>query len=852
MCNFLSKLDFITTLNTDFSIKKQDVFCESNVDRIAWGILVSFLLSLQVYAPALGFSMVQQDPAILADTLTPDLETPISLEKNLQNNQQVLLKLQQALLRLQRRPNMAFMEEEVPVISRVLDRIQESFYTHDQVLNFQYLNELDNLVVGYQTRLGRWQSEVQSNLNQYLEIAEEIEPVLSYSNQIRAFSDSLNIPSLSKQIEILEERVSAVDSLLRIRRLEGVGAQSELTNLIISLNDLKEELRERQVVFRNRLFYRDSPPIWQSQMESFTRDFRSIVAESLLLNEVILISYLKKNTLNLFFLVVLILVLYRWYVLLLKKIGREKEFSSIILKRTKYLSFSPFICALLSGATLGPYFFAYPPNTLILIFLLTMAGCTTFLIRHVVTKKAFRVWGFMMLSLLVYGFSNLVTEWAIQEKVYLMMFSLLGVLIGAWTLRLIQKDPETFPMYLSWLVYLFVSLQVLAVFSHAFGRFSLGKLLGVTATLNLMQAISLYVFVLVVMEVVYLFSELSKKSEAAYTSFVDYAVIFNKLKKLLISLAVIMWAYYFTTNLYVDQFLWESFSGFLNQTRTLGNNSFTYGSILIFLVVLWISSLLAKNIAYFVSVRDAQNVGTRDKKIGSSILLIRLGILSLGFLFAISLSGISLDRLAIVIGALTVGIGFGLQNIVNNLASGIILAFERPVQVGDAIEVGNQLGIVKDIGIRSSTIQAYDGSEVIIPNGDLISNQLVNWTLSNRQRRVEIFVGVAYGSDIVKVQEVLTNLINEEQILRHPPPKVLMHNFADSSVEFRLLFWVDNVSVWLDVKHTILHKIYQAFYENGIKIPFPQRDIHLGDGWHNFKGSGDGKSEDPGENTLKK
>jgi len=196
----------------------------------------------------------------------------------------------------------------------------------------------------------------------------------------------------------------------------------------------------------------------------------------------------------------------------------------------------------------------------------------------------------------------------------------------------------------------------------------------------------------------------------------------------------------------------------------------------------------------------------------------------------LAFSGISLDNLTIILGGLSVGIAFGLQTIVNNLASGIILAFERPIQIGDAIEVGGRSGVVKEVGIRSSTIQAYDGSEVIIPNGDLLSQHLINWTLSDRRRRIEVIIGVAYGSDLKLVKNVLEEVLQKADLMTIPAPKVLIHNFADSAVEFRLLFWVSNLDTWVDTRNQVLVDTYEAFKQAGIEIPFPQRDLHLKSG----------------------
>jgi len=133
-------------------------------------------------------------------------------------------------------------------------------------------------------------------------------------------------------------------------------------------------------------------------------------------------------------------------------------------------------------------------------------------------------------------------------------------------------------------------------------------------------------------------------------------------------------------------------------------------------------------------------------------------VISIGFVFAIAAAGFGMDNFAILVGALGVGIGFGLQNIFNNLVSGIILAFERPIQEGDIIEVGELWGTVKEIGIRASTIFTFDGAEVIVPNGNLISNELINWTLTDRNRRAEVLVGVKYGTDTDSVLEILKDV----------------------------------------------------------------------------------------------
>ena len=187
-----------------------------------------------------------------------------------------------------------------------------------------------------------------------------------------------------------------------------------------------------------------------------------------------------------------------------------------------------------------------------------------------------------------------------------------------------------------------------------------------------------------------------------------------------------------------------------------------------------------------------------------------------------------LDHLTIIFSAFSVGIGFGLQNIFNNLVSGVILLFEREVQIGDIIEVGDLMGTVNSMGIRSSHIRTFEGAEVIVPNGLLISKEVVDWTLSDKSRRIEIISGVAYGSDVHLVKKLLMEVIKKHPDVKpDPEPLVLFNAMGESSLDFRLLFWTDQFEQWLRIRSEIIFAIHDTLYENDISIPFPQRDLHL-------------------------
>jgi small-conductance mechanosensitive channel len=175
-----------------------------------------------------------------------------------------------------------------------------------------------------------------------------------------------------------------------------------------------------------------------------------------------------------------------------------------------------------------------------------------------------------------------------------------------------------------------------------------------------------------------------------------------------------------------------------------------------------------------------------------------------------------------------VGIGFGLQSVVNNFVSGLILLFERPVQVGDTIEVGDLQGEIKHIGIRASTVSTGHGSDIIVPNAQFITEKVTNWTLSDPLRRIDLTVGVNYGASPRQVIEILEGVANENpRILRNPAPCCLFMSYGDSSINFELRAWTDQFYNWQDIRSELAVAIYDAVYAVGMTFPFPQRDVHI-------------------------
>ncbi len=273
--------------------------------------------------------------------------------------------------------------------------------------------------------------------------------------------------------------------------------------------------------------------------------------------------------------------------------------------------------------------------------------------------------------------------------------------------------------------------------------------------------------------------------------------------------------------------LGNALASILAAKATVGSVSISAGPVLGFALVLWVSTLLARLLRFLLAEEILPRL---DLRTGTAVAIsgtTRYLVLLAGFVLASGAAGIDLTTFGFLAGALGVGVGFGLQNIVSNFISGLILLFERPIQVGDAVEVSGAAGTVTQIGIRASTVRTFDGADVIVPNADLISKSVTNWTGEHPNRRFDVPVGVAYGSPLESTaQALLAAARRTPGVLATTPPEAFLARFGESSLDWTLRVWMkmdDSPQVLSALKRAVSEELEKAKLE----VPFPQRDLHV-------------------------
>ena len=621
------------------------------------------------------------------------------------------------------------------------------------------------------------------------------------------------VGDLTVAIKLVEERRGRVVSLQH--------ALAEQSSIVISES---ENVKKAIEVSQRSLLAVDSPPLWKVQFssqpdENLARLLRRSYAGDLRRVKAFVIS--KRSAFIFVGLLTLSALIFFW---------RLKRQSGSELERKRDLIFErPLSVALLVGITATmTLFHDAPKGARSLLYLIGVVPVVRLLKPRLSLRGRQMLIG-SIVSLLVWQFIVLPRLPLWIKRDLLQIFVVLVVGWFGWLIYKKQQDNLMKPGFslATMAVQLGIALLVVAFFANLFGYVGLSDLLIQGTLVGVYRGITLYAIVVVgsLLIAVALQAETSQRFATLRTSANS---LVRRLSYALAGIMLLVWIHQVLNLFAVRQQVYAAISLALNYQIKIGSATIAVSNIVAFILTLLLGYLVAVVLRAILGEEILPRLKLARGLPNAIATITHYVLLLLIFILALAAAGVELSKFTILTGAVGVGLGFGLQNIVNNFVSGLILLFERPVRIGDTLEVGGIGGEVTKIGFRSSTLHAFDGSDLIIPNAELISQRVINWTLTGTRRQIVLNIHVAYGNDPTQVRDLLRKtVVGHPGVLGSPVPMTLFTGFGDSALNFEIRCWAPRPDVVAELRSDVAISIAAALNQAGIKVPVPRRDLHI-------------------------
>ncbi|WP_158267052.1 mechanosensitive ion channel family protein [Chitinophaga niastensis] len=678
------------------------------------------------------------------------------------------------------------------------------------------------------------------NLQMYNTLLDELDNnISSYTDNLADYSDTLK--QIKTQILVLRQdtligRISRDTSLrttfipqLQQLRTKWKLADSLLRKNTAEVNDLKAHASANAIIVAELLyrtdaglkalginaFKKEQTYLWESSASNLdTSTYKNSSRDERRLTR----YYFTNTSSNRHWLLLTCLLFFYWIWYNFRSLKRLNKIDAINSFGFRYISRLPIAVSLLFLLNLAPLFDLHAPAVYIeftqsLSMLLLMI-----IFWKCFSRKVFMQWCvFICLFLLSSMFRTIDTMLTLQRWISFSL-NLASIVYGLYFLFISLKNTELKALkFVIFSVALFVFLSLLAMLCNLFGRTTLSDILSLTAFYALAQSVSLAVFVQTIVEA-FLLQIQSSRIRKHYPEYFESKTITRSIFRVATILAIVLWLIVFTTNLNLYDTLNDWMANTFTAARHVGNTTFTFSGIVLFLGIIWAANFLQRFIAYFFG-DTGDDAAIDDKGQRSKLLITRLILLIAGFLMAVAASGLPLDKITVLLGALGVGVGLGLQSIVNNFVSGIILIFDRPLRIGDTVEIGDKKGKVKEISIRSSTLLTDNGAEVIIPNGDILSHNIVNWTLSNNHVRAMLTFTIDRTEHTADIPSDIKEIIRANpNVLARKEPEIVMSTINAKSLEMKVYFWSRDISQNDLTSSEIRSAIYSYFEQKGLEV----------------------------------
>lgn len=702
--------------------------------------------------------------------------------------------------------------------------------------NQQKINYLIKRWEEYLVQLTGWETEITNYVERNLRLLEVFQSESQVWNLTYDQAVANEVPAeLLTNVRGATENLNAIVKQTKDYNYGYLRLQTRINRLRQTVVEIVEALYDKRGSETYDLFYHRHPPLWQLDLDSGSAGQETAVGQESIADAGMRMGELfRTHREKLYFLLVLGLAL-SFFILYLKRrlvntIGQEAASSPTA---ESYLLFrSPVLVVAFILIFTGMIQLVGGARLLEDVLILTLLILSILLINYQIPGR-FR--GLIYSSILFFALDSVKTYiWfeSLDYRLYMLMEALLMAGVVFYFTRPYLKTRQLLltPIgkFMIRLVPLAYFLCAVSIVSNILGYTNLSDLALKVGTKSGISAIIAYAIFLVFQTVIVSWLE-QRMRNSANPDLNQLAFLKNRTVQFLRYGVLFFFLLGFLNVIDELRNVLDFLSSVMNEPYVVGTLTFTLGSIFMFLLILVLSYVISRLLAFLISEQYGLMYYFKfPKGIPAAIsLVLRYSVLVFGVILALSYLNVDLSEFNLMAGALGLGIGFGLQTVIANFVSGLILIFERPILPGDTIEVNNLLGRVSKIGVRASSISTYDGAEVVVPNMNLISNDLINWTLSDSIKRVEVLVGATYEADPNQVLAILRECVEEfDYIIKEREPMALFTGFGDSSLDFRLLFWVP-YEIGLKAKSDVSIAVYNKFKEAGIEIPYPQRDVHI-------------------------
>lgn len=704
-------------------------------------------------------------------------------------------------------PITAHLTQDEAALALLKNRLTQS----ERMLNLQNLQMDQTLLKELQTN----NKDCLSDLDEYEKELRELKTEILNLRKDTVLIKLFTLPSMrimfKDQFAELQKKRGVMDSLLKTSTLSINNLQARTSANLINIKELMYLTDNQLDAVSIKAFGKERRYLW----ESASGKTRGVGFRKFINGEQEISGYYFVYTRSSRFLLLLTCATFFFWVFFNFRSMKQRDRLEAV-DDFSLLSPQPYLITFIMLFTLAPIFDLMAPALYIESVQILLAILLTAFFRKKLSSKLFYPWCLFVLLLLAPVFLRLLGMPPRYQRWLLLFLGLSSTTYGVIILKKLDEQAKKYRMILI-TGFIYTIFAVIATLCNIFGRFTLTQIFYSTGVNSLLNAISLTILAKVLVEA-FLLQMKSSRIRKGYPEYFDWHPVIAGLKRLTGVGATIIWFVIFTTNLNIFNGLYESLMEILNEKRTIGNFSFTFGGIVLFLGIIWIANFLQKYIAYFFG--DTGDDGIEDNKGERSKLLItRLVLLIGGFLIAVAASGLPIDKITVILGALGVGIGLGLQNIVSNFVSGIILIFDKTIRIGDVVELSNKKGRVKEIGVRASTLLSDEGAEIIIPNGAILSNNIINWTLSNNQMRIDISLTIAKPFNSTEVVQQIRDIITKnDNVFVNKEPVIMISPLSKVNSSIKIYFWCKDISNADLTRNIIIAQIFETFEEKEIEI----------------------------------